>query len=88
MSRRPLPLLLTLAAAACAAAGPAATGAAAPEPAHAPVAAPTAPPPAPKPALPEKVTSVDGITEYRLANGLRVLLFPDPTKQTVTVNIT
>ena len=88
MSRRPLPLLLTLAAAACAAAGPAATGAAAPEPAHAPVAAPTAPPPAPKPALPEKETSVEGITEYRLANGLRVLLFPDPTKQTVTVNIT
>src|SRR6266540_3723290 len=35
-----------------------------------------------------KVTSVEGITEYRLANGLRVLLFPDPTKQTITVNIT
>ncbi len=27
---------------------------------------------------PERVTSVEGITEYRLANGLRVLLFPDP----------
>src|SRR5262245_2666203 len=43
------------------------------------------------PALPkgvERVTSVEGITEYRLQNGLRVLLFPDPTKQTVTVNIT
>jgi zinc protease len=25
-----------------------------------------------------KVTSVEGITEYRLANGLRVLLFPMP----------
>src|SRR5512140_1891048 len=37
---------------------------------------------------PEKVTSVEGITEYRLANGLRVLLFPDQTKPTVTVNIT
>ena len=37
---------------------------------------------------PERVTSVEGITEYRLANGLRVLLFPDPTKQTITVNIT
>ncbi len=37
---------------------------------------------------PEKVTSVEGITEYRLANGLRVLLFPDPSKQTITVNIT
>jgi zinc protease len=34
------------------------------------------------------VTSVEGITEYRLQNGLRVLLFPDPTKSTVTVNIT
>jgi zinc protease len=37
---------------------------------------------------PEKVTSVEGITEYRLANGLRVLLFPDQTKQTITVNVT
>ncbi|MFC0183963.1 M16 family metallopeptidase [Pseudarcicella hirudinis] len=37
---------------------------------------------------PEKVTSAEGITEYKLANGLRVLLFPDPSKQTVTVNIT
>ena len=43
------------------------------------------------PALPkgiERVTSVEGITEYRLANGLRVLMFPDQTKQTITVNIT
>jgi zinc protease len=43
------------------------------------------------PALPkgvERVTSVEGITEYRLANGLRVLLFADPSKQTVTVNMT
>ncbi len=37
---------------------------------------------------PTKVTSVEGITEYRLQNGLRVLLFPDPSKQTITVNIT
>jgi zinc protease len=37
---------------------------------------------------PVKVTSVEGITEYKLANGLRVLLFPDQTKQTATVNIT
>jgi zinc protease len=36
----------------------------------------------------ERVTSVEGITEYRLPNGLRVLLFPDQTKQTITVNIT
>ena len=35
-----------------------------------------------------RVTSVEGITEYRLANGLRVLLFPDQSKPTVTVNIT
>ncbi len=43
-----------------------------------------------KPALPApvKVTSVEGITEYKLANGLRVLLFPDQSKQTITVNIT
>ena len=41
--------------------------------------------------LPEHVkyvTSVEGITEYRLDNGLRVLLFADPSKQTATVNIT
>ncbi|UEG54556.1 insulinase family protein [Mucilaginibacter daejeonensis] len=37
---------------------------------------------------PVKVTTVEGITEYKLANGLRVLLFPDQTKQTATVNIT
>ncbi len=35
-----------------------------------------------------KITTVEGITEYRLANGLKVLLFPDPSKPTVTVNIT
>jgi zinc protease len=31
-----------------------------------------------------RVTSVEGITEYRLGNGLRVLLFPDQSKQTIT----
>ncbi len=36
----------------------------------------------------EQVTSVEGITEYRLKNGLEVLLFPDPTKETVTINVT
>src|SRR5579863_7648423 len=35
-----------------------------------------------------KVTSVEGITEYQLDNGLKVLLFPDNSKPTVTVNIT
>lgn len=43
-------------------------------------------PPAPQGA--ERITSVEGITEYRLQNGLRVLLFPDPSKPTITVNIT
>ena len=37
---------------------------------------------------PQKITSVEGITEYRLANGLTVLLFPDGSKPTITVNIT
>jgi zinc protease len=36
----------------------------------------------------QEVASVEGITEYRLENGLRVLLFPDPTKPQITVNIT
>jgi zinc protease len=35
-----------------------------------------------------KVTSVEGITEYRLDNGLRLLVFPDPSKPNITVNIT
>lgn len=39
------------------------------------------------PAL-EKVITVEGITEYRLPNGLQVLLFPDASKPTVTVNVT
>lgn len=36
----------------------------------------------------EKVTTVEGISEYRLDNGLQVLLFPDPTQESITVNIT
>jgi zinc protease len=39
-------------------------------------------------AAPVKVTAVEGITEYRLGNGLRVLLFPDQSKANITVNIT
>src|ERR671933_610391 len=58
----------------------------------APLARASAPPPqqaaAALPAGVERVTSVEGITEYRLRNGLRVLMFPDQTKQTITVNIT
>ena len=34
------------------------------------------------------VTTVEGISEYKLDNGLRVLLFPDPSKPQVTVNVT
>ncbi len=68
--------------------------------ARTPATAPaTAPPPAPakRPAAgrapaahhpPVQVTSVEGITEWVLDDGLHVLLFPDPTKQTITVNIT
>ena len=37
---------------------------------------------------PRKVTTVEGITEYALDNGLQVLLFPDPSKATVTVSVT
>src|SRR3954454_12242922 len=37
---------------------------------------------------PEKVSSVEGITEYRLDNGFRFLLFPDDSKPLVTVNCT
>ncbi|MCZ6754637.1 MAG: insulinase family protein, partial [Gemmatimonadetes bacterium] len=32
--------------------------------------------------------TVEGITQYTLDNGLEVLLFPDQSKQTTTVNIT
>ena len=34
-----------------------------------------------------QVASVEGITEYRLENGLRFLLFPDQSNQQITVNI-
>src|SRR5689334_1967715 len=42
-------------------------------------------------ALPAGITagaSVEGISEYDLANGLKVLLFPDASQPKVTVNIT
>ena len=53
--------------------------------------APIAVVPASAQALPDGVTrgaTVEGITEYRLDNGLRFLLFPDQGKQQITVNIT
>src|SRR5687767_13898765 len=40
------------------------------------------------PANVQRVTSIEGITEYALPNGLRVLLFPDPSRPIITVNIT
>ena len=40
------------------------------------------------PPAPQQIAEVEGITEYQLANGLRVLLFPDASKPTITVNMT
>ena len=39
-------------------------------------------------APPQKVASVEGITEYRLDNGLRVLLYRENSRPTVTINMT
>ncbi|HEU4622924.1 MAG TPA: pitrilysin family protein [Burkholderiaceae bacterium] len=36
----------------------------------------------------KRVTAVEGITEYALPNGLQVLLIPDASKPTTTVNLT
>ena len=41
-----------------------------------------------EPAAPKKGASVEGITEYRLDNGLKILLFPEPSRPKVTVNLT
>ena len=54
-----------------------------------PVTAPAVvvePPPLPTP--PVLVRSLGGISEYTLANGLQILLFPDDSKPTMTVNLT
>jgi zinc protease len=37
---------------------------------------------------PQKVATVEGVTEYRLPNGARVLLFPEASRPTITVNMT
>src|ERR1700722_20041498 len=37
---------------------------------------------------PKKIATVEGVTEYRLANGARVLLFPEASRPTITVNMT
>ena len=39
------------------------------------------------PALPEKTASVEGVTEYKLPNGLQVLLLPDAAQTNVVVNV-
>ncbi len=38
--------------------------------------------------IPTKLSTVEGITEYSLPNGLRFLIYPDNSKPTITVNIT
>jgi zinc protease len=40
------------------------------------------------PAAPQKTHAIEGVTEYRLANGLRVLTVPDPGADTITVHVT
>jgi zinc protease len=37
---------------------------------------------------PVKVVTIEGVTEYKLSNGARVLLFPEMSRPTVTVNMT
>ncbi len=36
----------------------------------------------------KKITEIEGITEYRLTNGVQLLLFPDDSKPQITVNMT
>lgn len=55
---------------------------------HATAASHAGSPTAALPAGIEAIRSVEGITEYRLANGLQVLLAPDASKPTTTVNVT
>jgi zinc protease len=38
--------------------------------------------------VPEKITAVEGITEYRLPNGMKLLLLPDQSKATAAVDVT
>ena len=39
-------------------------------------------------ALPKKLHAIEGIDEYRLDNGVQILLFPDSSKPVVTVSMT
>src|SRR5436305_11411852 len=45
-------------------------------------------PPAYSDDAPQKIATVEGVTEYRLANGARVLLFPEASRPTISVNMT
>jgi zinc protease len=52
-------------------------------------APPKSPTAAPKlPAAAQQVRSIEGVTEYRLPNGLQVLLYPDQSSSTVSINVT
>lgn len=37
---------------------------------------------------PVKVATVEGVTEYKFSNGARAVLFPEPSRQTISVNMT
>ena len=37
---------------------------------------------------PEKIAAIEGVSEFRLSNGARVLLFPEASRATITVNMT
>src|SRR5205807_10457325 len=37
---------------------------------------------------PREIATVEGVSEYRLANGARVLLFPEASRPTITINLT
>ena len=37
---------------------------------------------------PEKIATIEGVSEFRLSNGARVLLFPEASRATITVNMT
>ncbi len=81
---RRVALSLTLAVAAGAGVVPAGAATTATRPAVPTVAAT----PSAAATTPIEVRSVEGITEYRLTNGLQILLVPDDSKPTTTVNVT
>ncbi len=66
---------------------PALRAQAAPRPARKPASAPARVTPA-APARAQFVRELGGVQEYRLANGLQILLFPDASLDTTSVNVT